>query len=729
MSTPLSDNRRERGAVVVLVAVWLPVLALFAAFAIDVAHWFDYSRNLQNRADAAALAAGNSYGGLCTGTPTGPELDSLGRVAQKYSGPPDFTPDSNLPYAFATALPYYNQPNLRQGTPDNFHLLLNSSAYWDHGGTNFSMGNFCSATDDGQTGPMVDVRVTQAHMQMFIPLLNFTPNISAHARVSIQGIGDERIVRPVAVADASSTPCVTVNLVKDDGSGTVVKSVQLPFDQAATTANGPSVYDNGVAGTAVTVPSSANLYAQVQDSCSGTGTSYESSSGLLLLNTYDSAGPANGQPPRIVGSAATGDGVTLATNGQCAPDQYFSTNTASGCGVTVQAVVAFTPDADPSSKTVTATLGNRSVPLVNSSGNIWSWPPNVAPFTVAPQSGQNQIQLSWTEKSPTQCKGNASCSDNFGTGAKPSGIEQQAFASCNEAVNAACSDPNQSGPIILARIGVLGNTTVGSLKAGTRTLLMTVELKGLQNAQPGDPATVLRYSTASSPNSKQTGLIDCGQGNGTGQDQGAILNGCPAVGTAVCPTNYPQDQYCAPFKKTPDGSCNNTIRASASTATASIDCVATSLGTRAVTIPACIAALILTGGSAPPGNSCNVSGSTGCTTDQWLIDPSKIKSSDPRAITMIITSPADLSKGAQVVPIRTFATFYITGWFSKQGNGGIDPCPSSGVQRNETFPGPGTSQQGMVWGHWMSETDPNASGNGQPCDFAAFGNCAAVLNR
>src|SRR5207245_545016 len=114
-----------------------------------------------------------------------------------------------------------------------------------------------------------------------------------------------------------------------------------------------------------------------------------------------------------------------------------------------------------------------------------------------------------------------------------SGIQQQAFAACNELVVGSCADPNQSGPIILAQIGVVGNTTVGSLQGGTQHLVIKVELKGLQNAQPGDPATVLRYSTGSS-STKQTGLIDCGQGNGTGGDQGAILSGCPVVGTPDC---------------------------------------------------------------------------------------------------------------------------------------------------------------------------------------------------
>ena len=60
MRTP--SPKSESGAVIVMVAIWLPVLALFVSFAVDFAHFFDYSRNLQNRADAAALAAIVGYG-------------------------------------------------------------------------------------------------------------------------------------------------------------------------------------------------------------------------------------------------------------------------------------------------------------------------------------------------------------------------------------------------------------------------------------------------------------------------------------------------------------------------------------------------------------------------------------------------------------------------------------------------------------------------------------------
>ena len=130
----------ERGAVIVMVAIWLPVLALFVSFAVDFAHFFDYSRNLQNRADAAALAASVAYGNTCFSSPTAAQTDAIGKVAQQYAGPPiqnpgsPYTVPNNLPYGYsAVPTPYLNVPKLTKGTPQNFHMRLNSTRNWPNG--------------------------------------------------------------------------------------------------------------------------------------------------------------------------------------------------------------------------------------------------------------------------------------------------------------------------------------------------------------------------------------------------------------------------------------------------------------------------------------------------------------------------------------------------------------------------------------------------------------------
>lgn len=55
------DLRNERGGVLVIAAVLFPVALLLVAFVADVGNWYTHKRQLQNRADAGALAAGVEY--------------------------------------------------------------------------------------------------------------------------------------------------------------------------------------------------------------------------------------------------------------------------------------------------------------------------------------------------------------------------------------------------------------------------------------------------------------------------------------------------------------------------------------------------------------------------------------------------------------------------------------------------------------------------------------------
>jgi hypothetical protein len=90
----------------------------------------------------------------------------------------------------------------------------------------------------------------------------------------------------------------------------------------------------------------------------------------------------------------------------------------------------------------------------------------------------------------------------------------------------------------------------------------------------------------------------------------------------------------------------------------------------------------------------------------------------------IITEPADLTKNS-IVPIKTFATFYITGWDT---TGSLPNCTPAGT--NEAWPGTGKSKQnGAIWGHWITYTDPTVIGDGTFCDPTQFGVCASVLTR
>ena len=176
--------------------------------------------------------------------------------------------------------------------------------------------------------------------------------------------------------------------------------------------------------------------------------------------------------------------------------------------------------------------------------------------------------------------------------------------------------------------------------------------------------------------------------------------GCPQVGTPQCADN----NYCAPFHVYdptlhPLGTCNPLSRVAGS---AYADCVQThsTNGTKRAQIVGAIADLIVVGGT--------------CSPNRWSAYQSgtPIPGGDPRAITLVITQPADLSQNSLTVPIRNFATFYVTGWDT---GGGIPSCnglPPS--QSNEALCSGSCKKSalGAIWGHWVEYTDPNLIGNG-----------------
>jgi hypothetical protein len=881
-------RRNERGVVIVLVGLWLPVLALLTMFAIDVAHWYDYSRNLQTRADAAALAAGNQYGNTCATDTIDPASEArIGKYAQLYSGPGD-TSDLYYPYNGVGSplvdIPgsqYENFPGLKAGTLDHYHVLLNSNDYWQPGQSSatqsFGMGSFCNATDEnGRHGAMADVRVTQDHLPLFIPLLGIQPNIRAHARVEIQRLLVANSIRPLAVRDPSATPCLRVDFVQTNGNDPntpAVQSFNLTAEQPDPNNPGaPVIWDNG-AGSSVKVPAGANLYMKVfPNNCQSppNGVEYESSSGVLYVNSYQpsvsiapsyidpsadgassqwtksagsfgwsllddgvrqptappagtdqitsatigqnqdivfpdtmtykagdtyrlwvygntlgtakrgidyslstndstfgagnnlfganapaawvsrditsqltsqtdldhlrlrltlatTAGGTNsgtgtvsavyvervptGPGPQIVGTASTGEGVTLATNGLCAPDQYFST--AAGCAVSVHAVVHFDGDATNKTLTVVDTKTGTSHDLVNTSGDIWDSAPGQL-FPIAQFSGQHLFTLTARETSASHCGVNGggnpqTCSTNLG-------VQQQAYGACNSADGAnACADPDDSGPIVLAQLsqGLVGNTN--SLSAGTHTLGIKVEIQGLNVDKPGDgrPSRVLRFATNQD---HQTGLIDCGQGNGASADQDAITNGCPVTGSTQCKV----DDLCAPLKiNQRNGVCDPPNRQLDATNPA--DCVETTSGNRRSKIPGAIADIVVNGGI--------------CSGNFWNV-PGGPPADDPRKLVFVITSPTDLSgqTGPVTVPIRNFATFYVTGWDTQVNpkcNTLSTADANAGATLNDPYPGGGggNADNGAIWGHWMNNTDPNGGGSGVLCDFTSFGDCTPVLSR
>jgi hypothetical protein len=731
--------KSESGAVIVMVAIWLPLLALFVSFAVDFAHFFDYSRNLQNRADAAALAAIVGYGNNCSGGPTTTQTDPIGKVAQQYAGPPVGTPTTNLPFPSITGT-YQNRPNLTQGTAENFHMLLNSTQNWPSG-ANWSMGTaghttdstaLCSSRDeDGNVGPMVDVRLTQANLGLFFPFLSFTPSINAHARAAIQGEASTSAV-PIAVGDTGQTPCVSVRLVNAT-TNALIQTVTLakePVDPNNPTA--PVQWDNTAAPASFTMPGSDNVYVQPYlNDCNGSGQTYDDSSntGLLMINNHPATNPtvAAGSAPQLNAAGVTASGTC--TSGT----QYFSVG---GCTISVNAGVTFASGVQNGAQhvllverrwdnvnNVWVTTAQKDLHNPGTAGcpaTAWCGDP-----TIADTSGIDQLRIDWKQTNGTingtSCQGNptpAVCQGSYG-------VQAQSFSACN-----GCDQPDDSGPIVFSRISeadnlglIIGNDTNSFASGSTHRLVFTFKLSGLNTATPGSPPTVLRFANSTN---HQTGLIDCGQGNSLNGDSEVVYYGCGPGNPFF--TNPPLNPLFV-YSRTDGSGCSPATDGNTTgwPNGDNQDCVQTTPGERRLGIICPLVDRIVNN---PYGTNCTGGASGTCPANNWsnTVGSQNILPGDRRAVQMIITSTADFASGAGSpqawLPIRKFATFYVTGWDKN-----VKPqCPG-----NEPYPvkGKQNSDNGAVWGHWINYEDTAGTPNGLPCviDPSSPTNCVPALTR
>ncbi len=111
----------ERGAVLVLMTVALPVMFLLLAMAMDFGNWYIHTSQLQTRADAAALAAGLEYTSRFKDCPSSNERDRERRQAVRgyRAPPPHSTPGSTATWEWRCTTPPAPTPH-----PDG------SSGYW-----------------------------------------------------------------------------------------------------------------------------------------------------------------------------------------------------------------------------------------------------------------------------------------------------------------------------------------------------------------------------------------------------------------------------------------------------------------------------------------------------------------------------------------------------------------------------------------------------------------------
>lgn len=597
---PGSRRSDEDGSVLVVIAVWLPVLVLFIILVVDVGNWFVHKRHLQLQADAGALAGGGLFTFPCSDTP-------IVNEARKYAGDPGAAGPYNLQIA----------PTAQS----NIHVLINSTNFWNEGGTDYSDGGPpCSAR-------FVDVKMTESSLPWFFGL-SVVPAINARARVTIQSLQSQRGALPVAVPDID--PKVGRAWFIDEATGSVLATTPLTKIGFA---GGLAVWDNAAAP--VSVPINASRIGVRVALGGGTSTTcgedlvecYDlaSSNGIVFVRGWSAAGSGAPPNPPIARSV-------YLFPGSCS-DAYF-TSTSTPCTVGVSATVDFGPTPTTQVKVSAVVAGvERQLQYDAASGNWSSTGAGNSFFTVAPNVGPVSVELKWEVNAPVTIGGD-NCTTTGGNKCKGTfGTVQRVFTAVTD----------RSGPVHLAQVWENGAGGANSFQQGTtHDLVVRIGLQGnLQEAQSvSDPPVLLRVTGGS-----QNQSVDCDPDLPNLRDE--------------------IEQGCAPFYTVNNGTaCPSTASTLWSTAQP-WDCVAIQTGGAVGQLEQGMRGRILGGAST-------------CTNpNNWSSFPF-IPPGDPRIVPVFITPFGTFQgSGNDVVPVTKFATFYVTGWFSSPCTAD-DPVPDKG---------------------------------------------------
>jgi Putative Flp pilus-assembly TadE/G-like len=341
----------DRGAVLVIFAVFAPVAVLFAVFAIDAGNWYLHKRHLQLQADAGVLATVQGFRQVpCSN-------GAIEQAARQYSG--------------ISGNPLYNE---NAGEPSGFgiHELINSRSYYNQP----KLIDPSAEEKPPCEANMVDVKLTENNLPWYFNPLSSVTNINAHARVEILQQGTAAAgVEPLAVAE-SAPVAATAYFVDESNKNALL--AQSPLTKAEVNARGEDVWKSTVpaevtinhphigvvvalSGKVGNTSCGQELVECLGRKSEGERASLESAEPLLHIAGYSTVGTGTAEKPLA-------REVTLA-GGTCS-DGYFS-NSTSNCSFAISAAI----DWGSTNKTgvrVEAEVAGVKTKLANTSGNVWT---------------------------------------------------------------------------------------------------------------------------------------------------------------------------------------------------------------------------------------------------------------------------------------------------------------------------------------------------------------------
>jgi hypothetical protein len=674
------ERSSERGAVLVMVVLWLPVIILFGMLVFEVGNWFEHKRHLQMQADAGAFAGGGLFNG-CFGDASAASV-AIENEARKYAGDPTQGVRFNDQVGGAnqgTVTARINRKRFEVGGPPPDDTVENTP---------------CAAK-------MIDVKMTEADLPWFFKLA-FVPAINARARVEIKQKESTAGALPIGVPD--NNPVSGAVIFVNEITGGVIATQALTRG-SPTTLNGTTLTPWSSASSPVNIASSSTgvivaLSGLPSWSPSGTLTQI---CDQVLVECYDGAdvGPWTGLD-FIRGYSTAGTGTAAVPiirdvslyNQTCADTSgpYFLLN--AGCAIGVRAKIDFgTGSNDPEG--LPAAGGVRAVVKVdsNSTGcpNSGGSPKGCVMRYQASGPNAGYFVTDGSDGFPIiDADGAHPITINWGTG-NGSTSANGSFANVQRSYDSGpASDPVQY--INVSELGPQAN----SLTIGSHNLSVTVGVVGSLQANSSDPAAP---AVALKVVGSRTQAIDCEPGKNMRDE---LATGCSPTfainhGTACQAYSY--------YGSLPQ--------------TAPWDCTITQTGGAVGQVDSGMLARTQ-GGSTSCVNPINWKDVDG---DGKVTIPEDIPPGDPRILQVFVTPFGSFSgSGNAVIPILNFATFYVTGWSKNSSGVQGDPCPGAS-------PIP-TKGGGYILGHFIKYVDTVSSGGGgAACDFNAFGTCVAVLTQ
>jgi hypothetical protein len=181
------DLRSERGVMLVLLALLLPLFLIMGSVVVSIGSWYTHGKHLQTKVDASVFAGGGSWNFPCES-----DVDaSIEEYARQYVG--QHTKADGLPYSTTT----FN-PQVGKVEGDQIHAVLNGPDYYDSD-TNPTPSEWTDPSGSVCEAKVLDVKGTEQDSPLLWGWLPFSPDIKKKARIEIQQGGDFGGLLPIAV--------------------------------------------------------------------------------------------------------------------------------------------------------------------------------------------------------------------------------------------------------------------------------------------------------------------------------------------------------------------------------------------------------------------------------------------------------------------------------------------------------------------------------------------------